>query len=752
MQGSPIAVKTIRVESRGKPLDIIMREIETLRKRRHRHIVEFLASYTEKKDSSGYEYFDLNILFPWANMDMDEWMMMKRPPSWLAEQSRDEQRKHLYTVLYDLISALAYLHKEIDGKSTSHHDLKPHNVLVYPEKLVIADLEYSHLRSIDAGSESEGKWGLGTYAYMPPECWTGDGANAGGSHGRGFDMWAMGCIMIEVAVLIVNGWESEKVGQFREARSHNPTEKRRFEQQYHNGTKDNSFHNNMAVVDRWHKNLQGDGSSQLTKTLSLTSKMLKRFPNQRLSSWEAKLDMYEILHPDASQEDRRKQCDETVPRPPKKKLDKVSTPLHRAAENGDLTRIKVLLQRGWPADIKDGAGNYPVQLARRFGPHESISLLSQSENRKLPISQRLYQKAFQPGQPHYDSWEEDLRVYVKENDLQKAERLLLSSHPMDIDYLHQRLGPKDISVNYLHENYFYPDDYSASALHLALSNENTAMAKLLLRKGADPNRKNHFGVTPLHMAALRKKIEFVELFLEHHAKIDITDNFGQTPLFCAAFSGKTAIIELLLQRKADVNATDKEGMSLLHQAVHYSKKNLVTTLLKANADIDAKTLRGNTALHIAILHDQTAGLTIVSQLFAKGANPYLKNQNGISPLHDALHHGKIKCVQLLLQSAASMEITNENEEIVLFGAKSESMLAELVNAGANINAKDIQGRTVLHLAAADGDLDLVRLLLRYGAHVHARSHDELTAMDEANNHGHTVAYELLSSHTSGQIE
>lgn len=146
-------------------------------------------------------------------------MKIRETPNWLSKQNRDEQRKHLYTVLYDLLSALSYLHKPIEGTLTSHHNLKPNNILVYREKLVIADLGCSHLRSIEMGSETEGRYGLGAYAYQPPECWRSTGVFAGGGHGRSFDVWAMGCIMVEVAILIVHGWESGKVMQFRDART-----------------------------------------------------------------------------------------------------------------------------------------------------------------------------------------------------------------------------------------------------------------------------------------------------------------------------------------------------------------------------------------------------------------------------------------------------------------------------------------------------------------------------------------------------
>lgn len=636
-------------------------------------------------------------MFPWAEKDMDEWMKMKYAPDWLLRQTRDEQRKYLYTVLYDLISALAYLHKEIEGKLTSHHDLKPNNILVYREKLVIADLGCSHLRSIEMGSETEGKYGLGTYEYQPPECWKKTGIFAGGYHGRSFDVWAMGCIMIDVAILISYGWESEKVMQFRAERKGNPIDNRQFENQRFKGYEDASFHNNMNVVEKWLMHLRGDGSNQLKKTLDLIASMLDLSPEKRPYSWEAKLNMYEILHPDASDEDRRKVCEETVPRPPKKKLKNISTPLHRAASEGDSTRAEILVERGWLSGTKDAKGYTPAQLAQQSGHQQLGRFLSRSETRNGPIPpqgiRRLAMLLQTPleWRPIHNSREEDLCSYVKENDLPHAQGLLNRHSSLKIDCVHKISGFQDTTTNYLHDDPFLPDCYSASALHWTLFNETTAIAQLLLNKNADVNRENSFGVTPLHMAALRGKIDFVKFFHSHGADIDSRDNFGQTPLFCAAFSGEKAIIKWLLSQKADVNATDKDGISILHNAVRWSKKNLVKQLLQANANIDAENHEGHTALHFAVLQDD---LKIVSLLLAKQANLNVKNKAGISPLHIAVDLDKRSCVQRLLQSGANVNIRNQYEETVLFAVKSKNVYEELVRSGADINAKDVLGRTM----------------------------------------------------------
>lgn len=50
---------------------------------------------------------------------------------------------------------------------------------------------------------------------------------------------------------------------------------------------------------------------------------------------------------------------------------------------------------------------------------------------------------------------------------------------------------------------------------------------------------------------------------------------------------------------------------------------------------------------------------------------------------------------------------------------------------ANVNVRNVQGWTPLHIAAISGDITLVELLLRHGADIHAESYVGATALDHA---------------------
>ena len=222
-------------------------------------------------------------------------MNLEQTPSWLMVTDTVSQRKHLYETRSSLVFALAYIHREIDGRVSSHHDLKPKNILVLREVLQISDFGRSHLVPLIQGSETDGMSGLGSFTYHPPEYWNDDGTRAQRPHGRAFDVWSMGCIMVEVAVLVCYGWQTQMVNSFKEGRSKSTVRRRYFDHLRRMGALDDSFHNNMSVVRQWILQMrQKPYDRTLTQFLEIAESMLKTVSEERIYSWEAKLDLMEL--------------------------------------------------------------------------------------------------------------------------------------------------------------------------------------------------------------------------------------------------------------------------------------------------------------------------------------------------------------------------------------------------------------------------------------------------------------------------
>jgi serine/threonine protein kinase len=260
----------------------LFREVKTLQKRsNHPNIIPLLASYTLETDESGHYVKTLHLLFPLAEMDLADWMRKPQIPFNMVRLSKQERQAYLYRSIYALVSGISYLHREVDGIFTAHHDLKPRNILVVDDRLKIADFGHSHLRPVIEGSTTEGASGLGTYEYQPPEYWNPDGSRAQFRHGRAFDVWAMGCIIVELATLIVHEWQSGMVTKFGNERTKNPNKDRISPGSVQDGS-DVSFHNNLIVVKDWVGRLKDcGGSHRLNEVLDIAAGMLAPKPKNR---------------------------------------------------------------------------------------------------------------------------------------------------------------------------------------------------------------------------------------------------------------------------------------------------------------------------------------------------------------------------------------------------------------------------------------------------------------------------------------
>jgi len=82
---------------------------------------------------------------------------------------------------------------------------------------------------------------------------------------------------------------------------------------------------------------------------------------------------------------------------------------------------------------------------------------------------------------------------------------------------------------------------------MALNQKRTAVAELLITKGADVNAKNKDGITPLHLAAAFGEKDVAEKLLARKAEVNARDNDGGTPLHYAVAQGREDVARLLRQ-------------------------------------------------------------------------------------------------------------------------------------------------------------------------------------------------------------
>ncbi len=136
--------------------------------------------------------------------------------------------------------------------------------------------------------------------------------------------------------------------------------------------------------------------------------------------------------------------------------------------------------------------------------------------------------------------------------------------------------------------------------------ETAAMVRLLLEKGADPNRPGADRRRPLVTATWRGHREVVGILLDKGADIEQLDPAGITPLMVAAQSHQEPMLRLLVDRRANVNARDRYGATpLMHllgglacSTIEEAVRPQIDLLLAAGADPSLADADGQTVIDI----------------------------------------------------------------------------------------------------------------------------------------------------------
>ncbi|MBO0904336.1 ankyrin repeat domain-containing protein [Jiella sonneratiae] len=100
-----------------------------------------------------------------------------------------------------------------------------------------------------------------------------------------------------------------------------------------------------------------------------------------------------------------------------------------------------------------------------------------------------------------------------------------------------------------------------SLLMLASYHGHLDATRILLEKGADPERRNDRGQAPLAGAAFKGEMDIARLLLDHGAAVDGSGDDGRTALMTAAMFDRIAMVELFVERGADIEARAADGVT-----------------------------------------------------------------------------------------------------------------------------------------------------------------------------------------------
>ena len=320
----------------------------------------------------------------------------------------------------------------------------------------------------------------------------------------------------------------------------------------------------------------------------------------------------------------------------------------------------------------------------------------------------------------------------------------------------------------------------ATALFIAAQDGYVEVVDLFIRARADINKARTVdGAAPLFIAAEKDRVEVVDLLIKAGADIDkvLTSAEGQmeagaeseealakagaTALFIAAQNGNVEVVGLLIKAGADIDKTRTvDGAAPLFVAAQLGYVNVVDLLLKAGADINKALTNGGeawwfmkgqrqagadfdrpcagaTALFIAA---QNGHVEVVDLLIKKGADINKGwTSTEATPLFIAAQQGHVEVVGALIEAGAALDKALANAGATCLLMKGQ------VKVGADIHeALTSAGATALFIAARNGNVEVVGLLIKAGADIDkARTVDGATPLFVAAQLGHANVVDLL---------
>nr|XP_054353554.1 poly [ADP-ribose] polymerase tankyrase-1 isoform X1 [Pongo pygmaeus] len=448
-----------------------------------------------------------------------------------------------------------------------------------------------------------------------------------------------------------------------------------------------------------------------------------------------------------------------------------SSPLHFAAGFGRKDVVEHLLQMGANVHARDDGGLIPLHNACSFGHAEVVSLLlcqgadpnardnwnytplhEAAIKGKIDVCIVLLQHGADPnirntdGKSALDLADPSAKAVLTGE--YKKDELLEAARSGNEEKLMALLTPLNVNCH-------ASDGRKSTPLHLAAGYNRVRIVQLLLQHGADVHAKDKGGLVPLHNACSYGHYEVTELLLKHGACVNAMDLWQFTPLHEAASKNRVEVCSLLLSHGADPTLVNCHGKSAVDMAPTPELRERLTyefkghSLLQAAREADLAKVKKTLALeiinfkqpqsHETALHCAVASLhpkrkQVTELLLRKGANVNEKNKDFMTPLHVAAERAHNDVMEVLHKH------------------------------GAKMNALDTLGQTALHRAALAGHLQTCRLLLSYGSDPSIISLQGFTAAQMGNEavqqilsestpiRTSDVDYRLLEASKAGDLE
>ena len=350
-------------------------------------------------------------------------------------------------------------------------------------------------------------------------------------------------------------------------------------------------------------------------------------------------------------------------------------------------------------------------------------------------------------------------------------------------------------IRFLQEKGCYIDAVDSNrrtALHYAAANGFVESVRTLIEMGSDVNALDNEHTTPLQWAVMSEQYAVMEALIERGGSVDVgkaeplnisidlnkknvscdgqpgpaihnsrqndisnIDNDSSEKFFKAAQSGDTTAVTECLDLGVPVDLTDEDGWSPVHHAIAHGQVEVVRLLMDRGWRMSPVKSRIPPSSDYAGVHNsrkcdifdaaRSGDTTKLKEYLELGVSVDTTDEDGCTPLHCAAGEGQVDAVKLLIDKGCCIDPVDNNGWTPYMYATMQGQdeverllkLAKLV--------RDSTGCTLLHAAAAKGQLEVIEMLLSAGGRklMTVVAGKIGTPLHQAAGHGHKDVVTLL---------
>ncbi len=410
------------------------------------------------------------------------------------------------------------------------------------------------------------------------------------------------------------------------------------------------------------------------------------------------------------------------------------TPLHQAAQTGNSDELKKLIETGDDLNAVTKLGWTPLHFSAWYGYLDCCRILIEAGSAMyMPTTLRFWTPCHLAA---LEGHTEIVRLFL-EHGADINARTAEGWTPLHAAVEHAHLE----TVRFLLERGADPNlakrpDRTTFPLHSAARNGRRDIVQILLDFGADPNVKNKYGELPGNLAkevGFSGIAEMLEIKPESQKPVKEPDSIWIMNLIRG---GDLQRLENWLDEGGSISYVPKNGQSLLSYAIFFGQPNTVRYLLEHGAAPKGRFgWFSGSALNGMLASGMASGrreyIEVAEILLDHGFKPFSGKEDHADPFHVNTFCcpsvqvlplsllDRLEAAGLAIEPALKKKMALRWAVKVRDHAEAEQLLKEGADPNAGSGYGDIHAP--LHAAIQANDVEMVRLLVQYGAKVNKKS-------------------------------